>query len=89
MGVPRSATIGEMRGHPRQPAARFLMRHFAGDWGVLDAEDKAANNAAIAHEGTEQAERVLSAYLLDDETKIWIITEWDRSATTILLPEEY
>ena len=41
------------------------------------------------HEGTEQAERVLSAYLLDDETKIWIITEWDRSATTILLPEEY
>lgn len=65
--------------------AIYLRRHLAGDWGEVDAEDKATNDRALV-EGT----RLLSAYTLKDgKTKIWIITEADRSATTILLPEEY
>lgn len=62
----------------------LLTRHASGDWGRLDAEDKAANDRAVS-EGT----RVLSAYVLRGGSKIWIITEADRSVTTLLLPEEY
>jgi len=67
-----------------QPAWEFLAKHVRGDWGVVDDEDKAANDAAI-HEGS----RILSAYLLKSGQKIWIITESDRSSTCLLLPEEY
>ena len=70
--------------------ATFLQRHLSGDWGDLCDEDKQLNDAAVANEGdSERQDRVLSAYHLTDQTKIWIITEWDRSVTTILLPEEY
>lgn len=62
----------------------YLSRHAGGDWGVSDAEDKRANDRALV-EGT----RLFSAYLLKDGTKIWIVTEADRAATTVLLPEEY
>jgi hypothetical protein len=62
----------------------FLARHLSGDWGDLGEEGRRANDIAIA-EGT----RLLSAYRLDTGTKIWIITEADRSSTCILLPEEY
>jgi len=62
----------------------FLLRHAAGDWGDLNDEDMRANAEALK-EGT----RLLSAYHLQDGRKLWIITEWDRSATTALLPEEY
>lgn len=62
----------------------YLRRHAAGDWGVVDADDRRANEQALVH-----GRRLLSAYLLPDGTRIWIITEADRSATTILLPEEY
>jgi hypothetical protein len=62
----------------------FLFRHAAGDWGDLSLEDMRANAQALK-EGT----RLLSAYHLKDGTKIWIITEWDRSVSTVLLPEEY
>ena len=61
----------------------LLRRHFSGDWGKVCDEDKAANDAAVT-DGT----RILSAYEVGDET-VWIITEADRSATTILLPMEY
>ena len=69
--------------------AEFLIRHLSGDWGDLSEEDKAANDSSI-----ETGGRLLSAYLLKDESKIWIITEaadanGNRIATTILLPEEY
>lgn len=63
----------------------MIDRHRTGDWGELDSEDWAMNDKAVE---TGQ-DRVLSAYLLADDTKVWIITEWDRSVTTILLPEEY
>ncbi len=68
--------------------AYLLRRHASGDWGELDEEDTRANNDAIIP-GQEQ--RVLSRYLIGYPTRtvIWIITEWDRSITTILLPEEY
>jgi hypothetical protein len=62
----------------------FLTRHARGDWGELDQEDRAENEYSLTH-----GLRLLSAYTLTDGTRIWIITEADRSATTILLPSEY
>ncbi len=62
----------------------YLARHAGGDWGYLDREDKAHNDLALTHGG-----RLVSAYRLRDQTKIWVITEADRSITTFLLPEEY
>ena len=62
----------------------YALRHLNGDWGDLDQEDKLANERAL-----RDGERILSAYNLPSGERIWIITEWDRSATTILLPEEY
>lgn len=61
----------------------LLDRHQGGDWGEMDAEDKAANDEALTY-----ADRIFSAYQFDT-VKFWVITEADRSATTILLPEEY
>jgi hypothetical protein len=60
-----------------------LARHSRGDWGDLCAEDTLANNDALAQGG-----RLFSAYG-EGETRFWIITEADRSVTTILLPEDY
>jgi hypothetical protein len=62
----------------------YLQQHLTGDWGVVDAEDKAANDRAL-----RDGDRLLSAYVLPTGVRIWIITEWDRSATTILLPSDY
>ena len=62
----------------------FLSRHASGDWGDVDAEDKQANDRAV-----EDGERLLSAYKTKLGTKLWVITEWDRSVTTLLLPDEY
>ena len=67
-----------------ETALPFLARHAAGDWGELGQDDKAENESAL-----RDGLRILSAYRLADDTRIWIITEADRSATTILLPEEY
>jgi hypothetical protein len=68
----------------RQAASELLGRHVCGDWGEVCAEDAEANEQAIHH-----GERLLSAYRTTEGTKLWVITEADRSATTILLPEEY
>ena len=62
----------------------FLARHQAGDWGELCEEDKKENEFSI-----QNGFRILSAYRTRNNTKIWVITEADRSATTLLLPEEY
>jgi hypothetical protein len=63
----------------------LLARHIHGDWGDLSIEDATANELALLT-GT----RLLSSYNLPDgRSKIWVITEADRSVTTILLPEEY
>jgi len=64
--------------------ATVLARHANGDWGELDDHDRRANEYALKHDL-----RVLPAYTLRNDQRIWIITEADRSSTTILLPEEY
>jgi hypothetical protein len=61
----------------------LISRHIRGDWGTLSNEDVTANNNAVS-----LGNRILSSYPLGDD-RVWIITEWDRSATTLLLPDEY
>lgn len=63
----------------------LLARHASGDWGDLSHTDRTLNDHALA----SGDDRIFSAYTISDGTKIWIITERDRSATTILLPEDY
>lgn len=62
----------------------FLLRHKQGDWGDLCAEDARENERSL-----RLGNRLLSAYRTRREAKLWVITEWDRSVTTLLLPEEY
>lgn len=67
----------------------FLTRHLAGDWGLVDAHDKAANAEAL-----KDGSRLLSAYQLKSNVTIWLVTEAEddngnRAVTTALLPEEY
>ena len=64
--------------------AKSFIRHCNGDWGDLCDEDKAMNDSAVANND----DRILSRYEYDGEP-IYIITEWDRSATTILFADEY
>jgi hypothetical protein len=61
-----------------------LRRHAKGDWGDLSPEDRAENER-----GLKEGLRLLSAYTLSTGERLWIITEHDRSATTLLLPDEY
>lgn len=61
-----------------------VRRHSLADWGNVCEDDKLSNDHALEH-----GDRLLSAYLNRAGTKFWIITEWDRSVTTILLPEDY
>ena len=74
-----------MEGRPGRADAvnSCLTRHFSGDWGGVCDEDAAANNAAISN-----GDRILSSYAVDGRD-LWIITEADRSVTTILFAEEY
>jgi hypothetical protein len=80
------ATPGALEALARneQYAKPFLYRHSQGDWGDIDDHDKTENDWSLENDA-----RILSAYHLKDNTKIWIISENDRSATTILLPNEY
>ena len=61
-----------------------LSRHQSGDWGELGDEDKLSNERALLEEG-----RLVSKYRSVSGTPFYVITEWDRSYTTVLLPEEY
>ena len=67
-----------------QTATEFLRRHMSGDWGELSDEDVRENEFSL-----KEGLRLLSAYQTGKGQKLWIITEADRSATTILLPSEY
>jgi hypothetical protein len=96
----RALSAGEGMYHPRRTGAvkaeagvelpgpwifGLLERHQSGDWGEVDAHDKNENRFSIEHNL-----RILSAYTLPTtRVKIWIITEADRSVTTLLLPSEY
>ena len=85
------ATPGALEALQRNNVTGFdyLRRHASGDWGIVCEEDKQANEQALT-----TGARLMSAYFLPDETKLWIITEaagddGNRAATTLLLPDEY
>jgi hypothetical protein len=78
------ATPNALTQIPNDEILKALSRHLQGDWGTLDAEDWNANERALKHGG-----RLFSAYQSSQNEKFWIITEADRSVTTILLPEDY
>lgn len=69
---------------PRDEVGAALARHAAGDWGDVCEDDRQANETALQN-GT----RLLSVYRARAGTRFWVITEADRSVTTVLLPEEY
>ncbi|MCP3706803.1 hypothetical protein M3I54_07350 [Paraburkholderia sp. CNPSo 3274] len=62
----------------------LLTRHVRGDWGELSESDRQQNELSI-----DAGLRILSSYLLPNQQVVWVITEWDRSATTFLLPGDY
>lgn len=77
-------TQGALKVLDREEVRKALSRHVNGDWGEVGPEDWAENDYSLAN-----GFRILSAYTTRKGIKFWIITEADRSATTILLPEEY
>jgi hypothetical protein len=64
--------------------SEFLSRHLRGDWGNVCQDDKTENELSLKH-----GFRLLSSYPIADSDTLWIITEADRSVTTLLLPSEY
>ena len=65
--------------------AELLARHQAGDWGEVPPEDARENERSLKY-----GWRLLSSYPVGgDAGRVWVITEWDRSSTCLLLPEEY
>lgn len=80
--VATPAALDLLERHGRLPI-EFIARHARGDWGELDPADARANAAAL-----RSGARLLSSYPIGDET-LWLITEADRSATTLLTPADY
>jgi hypothetical protein len=68
----------------REDIAEALSRHAQGDWGDVSEDDRRENEFSLTH-----SERLLSVYHDRKGVKFWIITERDRSATTVLLPDDY
>jgi hypothetical protein len=68
----------------RVPIIDLLLRHLRGDWGSLSESDREQNELAL-----DAGLRLLSSYVLPNRQTVWVITEWDRSATTFLLPGDY
>ncbi len=80
VGTPGAAAV--MRKHDLHPLV-LIARHASGDWGTLDDSDLLANEQALREGG-----RLMSVYVFGPD-RLWVITEADRSATTILTPDEY
>jgi hypothetical protein len=78
------ATPGVLELVTHAEITQCLDRHICGDWGDVDDEDRAANEQALINRL-----RLVSVYQSASGTKFWIITEHDRSSTTVLLPAEY
>lgn len=74
----------EVLGEAGQDAAFFLDKHVQGDYGEVCEEDRQLNDEAV-----KEGSRILSAYRTIRGTKLWVITEADRSSTCVLLPDEY
>lgn len=82
----RSATPGALEAIDAagESVLKLFERHQSGDWGVVCDADALLNEEAI-----RDGDRILSAYMLSTGVKVWVLTESDRSVTTILLPDEY
>lgn len=80
-----TAGVDELIQQGRLNPNEFLRRHLSGDWGDLDESDRRQNDAALQ----SGEDRLFSSYQVAPDLKLWIITEWDRSVTTLLLPDEY
>ena len=78
------ATPNAIDSIPNDEILAALSRHIRGEWGDLDPHDLKANENALKHGG-----RLFSEYFTKEKVKFWIITESDRSVTTVLLPEDY
>ena len=78
------ATPNAINSIPTNEIMAALSRHVRGDWGDLDPHDLKVNESALAHGG-----RLFSEYFTQEKVKFWIITEHDRSVTTVLMPEDY
>jgi hypothetical protein len=78
------ATPNALRSITQEDILTGIQRHQSGDWGDLGDDDRAANDGALA-----DGRRILSAYNAANGTRFWIITEADRSVTTVLLPQDY
>lgn len=77
--------VAELVQQGRLNPTPYLRRHLGGDWGDLDEDDRRQNDAALA----SGEDRLFSSYQIDRDLKLWVITERDRSVTTLLLPNEY
>jgi hypothetical protein len=81
VATPGALTALEKSG---QTPLEFLARHVRGEWGELDEEDRRENQLSL-----KRGFRLLSSYRTNAGDKVWVITEADRSVTTLLLPDEY
>jgi hypothetical protein len=77
--------IDELVQQGRFNPAPYLRRHLNADWGDLSDSDRRQNDAALR----SGEDRLFSSYEVTPSLKVWIITEWDHSVTTLLLPSEY
>jgi hypothetical protein len=80
-----TAGVDELVRQGQLNPSQYLGRHLTGDWGDLCDDDRRQNDAALA----SGEDRLFSSYQVTPDLKLWIITEWDRSVTTLLLPSEY
>jgi hypothetical protein len=65
-------------------ASALVARHVSGDWGIISAEDRSINEQSIYG-----GDRIFSCYQMPGNSEIWLITEWDRTRTILLLPDEF
>jgi len=86
-----SRAVHELVAEGRINIVPLLARHARGDWGEMSALDRQSNDDAISDEANDCGDRIFSSYHVpgSPEGKIWIITERDRSVTTVLLPSDY
>lgn len=77
--------VDELVRQGRLNPSLYLSRHLSADWGDLDDSDWQSNDTALR----TGEDRLFSSYQVEPDLNLWIITEWDRSVTTLLLPSEY
>ena len=83
--VVMTAGVDELVRQGRLNPTPYLRRHLHGEWGDLSDSYRRQNDAALQ----SGEDRLFSSYQITPDLKLWIITEWDRSVTTLLLPSEY